>query len=164
MTHTYSCRYTTPCEGVKSQNFGQKTAKFLKNSENDGHRQSSKLPFFGQNFGVWHLHRVWYTCQNMHESSESKFITKKLKIITNNPGDSIQHHALLIFWTRLYCFSFRDWNLIWYILNFCFTMILNFRQFWFLGRQNRKAWLLKCSRQGTTSLLLTFEKYGVVIW
>ena len=40
MAPTYSGIYTTPCQGVKPQNFGQKTAKFLKNSENDGHKKS----------------------------------------------------------------------------------------------------------------------------
>ena len=33
----------------------------------------------------------------MYESSESKFITQKLKMITDNPGDSIQCYALIIF-------------------------------------------------------------------
>ena len=98
---------------------------FFREKENDGHRQSSNnvfddcpwpsfhkcgmpshhhhflnfqkiTPFFGQNFGFLDLYRVWYTCWNTYESSESKFITKKSKIITNNPGDSIQCYALFI--------------------------------------------------------------------
>ena len=118
----------------------------FREKENDGHRQSSNnvfddcpwpsfhkygmtshdhhflnfskiTPFFGQNFGSLEPYRVWYTCWNTYESSESKFITKKLKIITNNPEDSIQHHALSI---SKYPFSFT----------FIYYMLWFYKSFW----------------------------------